>query len=217
MTDESKQKTKYWFYGLFTGSVITAPITTFIVKRIFDKKAEKTKEVIAEPVTNRQQDIPEVVKVEEPVAEGDIPDEEDINNYDISIDDEEATEEARDRTEEHERYLDMIDKYNGNTVSIPYTIDAEEFANSSYNEKSYVNWYERDNVFEEDLGVIDDPFFNFGVTDGHELFKNADMRPEPDTVYLRNEGRLTDYEISRIHGSYADLVGGERSLGETNS
>ena len=214
MEEQRKAKFIYWLVGLFTGCAVTAPITAFITKRVFDKKKEeKVVEVIpdpVQPVTNWQQ-TPEVKK------EDDIPDEEDINNYDISIDDEEATEEARERTEEHERYLDMIDKYSSDTLAIPYTIDGEEFTNSHYMEKSYINWYEKDNVFEEDLGTIDDPYLTFGVTDGHELFKNADMRPDPDIVFLRSERNSTDYEITRIHGSYAELVGGEKSLGETDT
>ena len=217
MTDQTKQKLGYWFFGLFTGGAITAPITAFITKRIYDKKAAKLAETVvvtgsSEGVTNRQQEETK----ETPTEPDDIPDEEDINNYNIDIDDEEATEEARERTEEHERYLDMIDKYT-DTLAVPFTIDAEEFMNSHYMQKAYINWYERDNVFEEDLGVIDDPFLSFGVTDGHELFKDADLRFDPDIVYLRNEKQTTDYEISRVHGSYAERVGGERSLGETDT
>ena len=217
MTDQTKQKLGYWFFGLFTGGAVAAPITAFIAKKVFDKKAVK-KEVevadipAAQPVTNRQQEETK----ETPTEPDDIPDEEDINNYNVDIDDEEATEEAREKTEEHERYLDMIDKYT-DTLAIPFAIDGEEFINAHYMEKSYINWYERDNVFEEDLGIIEDPFRTFGVTDGHELFKDADLRPDPDIVYLRNEKLTTDFEITRIHGSYSDLVGGERSLGEANS
>ena len=232
MTDQGKQKLKYWLIGLFTGGVVAAPVTAFITKRVCDVQTEKAvaeaetramNDMAAYAVQQQMQQATEAtVKVEgevvkAPVVEEDIPEDEDINDYNVDIDDEEATEEARERTEAHERYLDMIDKYNGNDVIAPYIIDADKFITDQYMDKSYVNWYEEDNVFEEDLNTIDDPYYTFGVTDGAELFKNGQNRHDPDICYVRNERTTTDFEISRIHGSYAKMVGGEGSLGETDT
>lgn len=211
MTDQAKQKLKYWIIGLFSGGAVAAPITAYICKNVYEKRIDEAEtrgmnEMAAYAVQQQQQ----VVQSQE---------ETDINNYDLSFDgdDDVETEEAQKRTLEHERYLDMIDKYNGNTDIQPHIISAEEYINEQYMEKSNVNWYEQDNVFEEDLNVIEDPFSTFGVTDGHELFRNADLRPDPDICYVRNERITTDFEISRIHGSYADIVGGESVLGETDT
>jgi len=217
MTEQVKQKLKYWILGLFTGGAVAAPITAFISKNVYEKKmAQAVDEAETRGMTEMakyavEQQIPE----DKPLTEEDygVKDDEDPTNYDVTIDDEgdDVTSEA------HERYLDMIDKYSGNNDLNPYIIDGDKFINEQYMEKSYVNWYDVDDVFEEDLNKIDDPFYTFGVTSGHELFKNPELRPEADIVYVRDERNTVDYEISRIHGSYAEMVGGEKSLGETNS
>ena len=247
MTEQTKQRLKYWLIGLFTGGAVATPMTAFVTKKICDKKMAEAVAKASDEGENRgmnamaeyaisqqkaeaekpmtEEEYGEVIKRDEngkpiigryPYNVG-VPADEDINNYDLSIDDVEATEEARERTEAHERYLDMIDKYNGNTEIQPHIINGEQFITEQYMEKSYVNWYEADNVFEEDLEVIEDPYATFGVTDGHELFKNAELREDPDICYVRNELVTTDFEITRVHGSYAEMVGGERSLGKTDT
>lgn len=229
MTEQTKQRLKYWLIGLFTGGAVATPVTAFVTKKICDKKmaeavAKASDEgesrgmnAMAEYAISQQKEEAEKPMTEEEYGANSVPSEDDINNYDLSIDDVEATEEARERTEAHERYLDMIDKYNGNTEIQPHIINGEQFITEQYMEKSYVNWYEADNVFEEDLEVIEDPYATFGVTDGHELFKNAELREDPDICYVRNERVTTDFEITRVHGSYAEMVGGERSLGKTDT
>ena len=205
MTDETKQKLKYWLIGIFTGGVVATPVTAFICKNIYEKKIEEASEQAETRGMNamaeyavQQQAISEDKKLtEEDYAE------KDPREFDTSIDDEEEAlnEEA------HQRYLDMIDKYNGNGEIHPHIIDVEKFENEMYMQKSSVNWYELDDVFEEELEVIHDPYFTFGVTSGHQLFDDTSGREDPDTVYVRNEGKLTDFEITRIHGSYAEMVG----------
>ena len=218
MTEQTKQKLKYWLMGLFTGGAAAAPLTAFFCKRIYDKKIEEAEtngmNAMAAYAISQQQTETKTPK--EPEKEEDNYAE--PTEYDVSIDDDDPEDQAaRERTEAHERYLDMIDKYNGNTDIQPHIISDEEFSNEQYMEKSFINWYEEDNVFEEDLSTIDDPYATFGVTDGHELFKNAETRPDPDICYVRNEKITTDFEISRIRGSYAKMVGGEASLGETDT
>ena len=41
MTDESKQKLKYWLIGLFSGGCVAAPVTAFVCKKVYDKKVEE--------------------------------------------------------------------------------------------------------------------------------------------------------------------------------
>lgn len=225
MTDQAKQKLKYWIIGLFSGCVVATPITALICKNVYEGKIEEAENKgmneMAAYAVQQQAKEPEQKKSDDHYAEPgtlpkEVPDEEDINNYDVSIDDVEATENARERTEAHERYLDMIDNYNGNRDIQPHIISVEQYENEQYVDKSSVNWYDQDNVFEEELSVIDDPYSTFGVVDGHDLFKDTEFRYDPDVVYVRNERTGTDFEISRIHGSYALMVGGEASLGETN-
>ena len=219
MTEQGKQKLKYWIIGLFTGGAVAAPVTALICKNVYENKIEEAEtramNDMAAYAVQQQKQQPTGPLKEEDYAEK--PDDGDINNYDLSIDDEEATEEARERTEAHERYLDMIDKYNGNVEIQPHVISADDFLNEQYMEKSYVNWYENDDVFEEDLVVIDDPYATFGVTSGRDLFSDTSTREDPDICYVRNERVTTDFEISRIHGSYSQMVGGEANLGETDT
>lgn len=255
MTEQTKQRLKYWLIGIFTGGGIAAPVTAFICKKVYDKKVDEAEtrgmNAMAAYAVQQQTTVPGEVITErdengKPIA-GRYPYEElrskkingtdetidnsvytgihaynvmpddDINNYDVTIDDIEATEEARERTEAHERYLEMIDKYKNPEELRPRKINGDDFLNEQYMQKSYVNWYEQDNVFEEELNVIEDPYATFGVTDGRELFKNPELRLDADIVYVRNEKLTTDFEISRIHGSYAEMVGGESGLGETDT
>ena len=214
MTDETKQKLKYWLIGIFTGGAVAAPVTAFVCKNIYEKKIEEASEqaetrgmnAMAEYAVQQQ-----AISEDKPLTEEDYA-EKDPRDIDTSIDDEEEmlNEEA------HQRYLDMIDKYNGNREIQPHIIDVEKYENEMYMQKSCVNWYEEDDVFEEDLEVKHDPYFLFGVTSGHQLFDDTSGREDPDTVYVRNESKLTDFEITRIHGSYAQMVGGESGLGETD-
>lgn len=212
MTEQTKTKLIYWAIGLFSGAAVAVPVTAYVTKEIVEKKAdtkiveasdnayEKGLNDMASYACQQQENKPEVV-VE---TDADF----DIDNYDINIDDEEATEEISERAEAHEKYLDMITKYSGDDDSVkPHVIDGDSFAEEQYMEKIYINWYERDNVFEEDLSAWDDPYANVGVVDGHELFKDSYDRPDPDICYVRNERQSTDYEITRIHGAYSEMVG----------
>ena len=221
MTDQTKQKLKYWFIGLFTGGAVAAPVTAFVCKNIYDKKMNEAVAKAADEAETKGMNAMAEYAISQQNQEKTLTEEDyaEPTEYDVSIDNEEAAEdqEAKERTEAHQRYLDMIDKYKGDDDGSVRIISSDQFINEAYMEKSYINWYEEDNVFEEDLNTIDDPFVTFGVTDGHELFKNSDLREDPDICYLRNEKQLTDYEISRIHGSYARMVRGEANLGETDT
>lgn len=231
--------------GLFTGAAIATPVTAMIVKKRADEKQEEAVSKAAEDGENRglaaaveaaneilaRDGLSDEVKqdIEAVFASKEAPEEEsgaekedfsdDIENWDIKIDDEEANEEARERTEEHERYLNMVDRYKNGEPLQPRVISDEDFSNEHFMEKSYVNWYEDDNVFEENGMVIEDPYSDFGVTQGSELFveSEAENRLDPDIVHVRNEKLSTDFEITRIHGSYAQLVGKEAYYdGEAN-
>ena len=224
MTDQTKQKLKYWLIGILTGGAVAAPVTAVICKNIYEDKIEEAKAISAASVAKSEEnaynkgmnDMAEYAVSQMQNGDDGIPDAETINNYDLSIDDEAASEEARERTLERERYLDMIDKYNGTQMNC-HIISVEDFESQNYTEKSYVNWYDQDDVFEEELSVIQDPYETFGVMSGQDLFKDTDHRPDPNIVYVRNEKKLTDFEITRVHGAYSVMVGGEQSLGETDT
>lgn len=224
MTDQTKHKFIYWLLGVITGGAIAAPVTAVICKNIYEEKIEEAKVISAANAAKSEEnaynkgmnDMAEYAVAQMQNNDDGIPDAETIDNYDLSIDDEAASEEARERTLEHERYLDMIEKYNGSQVNC-HIISVEDFESQNYTEKSYVNWYDQDDVFEEELSVIQDPYETFGVMSGQDLFKDTDHRPDSNIVYVRNEKKLTDFEITRVHGAYSVMVGGEQSLGETDT
>lgn len=217
MEDEGRSKLKNWFIGFLTGIGVAAPLTAFFVKKIYDKPAQSVtasqwQSAPIQPTTN----ITTNVAVPNDDEYG-VPSAEEINNYDLNIDDKEATERSQIPVEDIERLKDMIERYDGTLADVAYVIDAERFMDDHTNDKAYVNWYEKDNVFEEDLIVTKDPAQSFGTADGNDLFKSPEMRDDPDTVYIRNNKQCTDYEITRIHGSYSEMVGGAKPIGEADS
>lgn len=213
MTDQTKSNVQSWIIGLITGAGITAPITVFIVKHICERQTLKTtvnyckKQLETKPSIAQEEDD-HILKEEDYEAREDdgIPSAEEINNYDMTIDDEEASRKAAISVEDQERYRDMIQKYNNNLATVPFMIDAEQFGLDQTHEKSFINWYDEDNIFEEDLLKIDKPLVSFGVEDGNELFAYDPKRPDPNTVYIRNNEQRVDYEITKVHGSYSEKV-----------
>lgn len=141
----------------------------------------------------------------------------DPNDMDISIDDVDASAEMWPEADKLDKMYDITDRYLGKGVLKTRIIGPDDYAGDHHYEKSSVNWYEVDNVFEEELTAMEDPYDTLGVVHGNELFAAAENREDPDIVYVRNENCATDFEINRIHGSYEQIVGRERPLGEANS
>lgn len=137
---------------------------------------------------------------------------EDIDNYDLSIDeDDEDGEEAREMTEARERYLDEVDRYLGDPTQGPCYISRQEFEDEAYLEKVYVDYFEKDNVFvsNDDAGQeMDDPVTDFGTANGKELFAGNPNREDPDIVMMKNFKQNAVYEITRYHEAYASLRDG---------
>lgn len=133
----------------------------------------------------------------------------DIENYNLTIDDEEATQEAAEFSDSRVQYLDMIERYRDKGGGIPpMTISREQFENEHYYEKCYINYYPDDDTFAEDDHRIEDPNYTFGFTSGREMFapERTAVRDDPDICYIRNLACSTDFEITRMSGSYKDMV-----------
>lgn len=148
-------------------------------------------------------------------------DDEDINNYDLSIDDEEATQEAREFSESRVEYLDMLRTYKNLNGDIPpMTISEEQFENEHIYEKHYINYYDVDDVFEENDAKLDDPYYLFGFVNGKEMFSPDRVvnREDPEICHVRNFKTSSDFEITRVHGSYSQMIedGEVYYRGETN-
>lgn len=133
----------------------------------------------------------------------------DIENYDLTIDDEEATQEAAEFSDDRVKYLDMVEKYRNKGGGIPpMTISREQFENEHFYEKAYINYYPDDDTFAEDDRIIEDPMYTFGFANGKEMFsaERTAVRDDPDICYVRNLGCSTDFEITRMSGSYKDMI-----------
>ena len=133
---------------------------------------------------------------------------EDILEWEVPIDDKDATEEALERTMQHDRYLNMVENYKNDPLLRPRRISEEQFTNDMYLEKQYISWYE-DGVFANDQEgdrQMDDPLTDFGVTSGLELFPSQEL--DSDVVHICNERQGINYEITRVHKNYADLQNG---------
>lgn len=142
--------------------------------------------------------------------------EEDIDNYDLSIDDDEAAdEEAREMTEAREEYLDHVERYLQNPAEGPHYISQQEFNEEVYLEKVYVDYFEKDKVFvgnDDGTKPLEDPVTDFGTADGDELFRNNPNREDEDIVTMRNFKMNAVYEITRHHGSYGAVRDGSAYL-----
>jgi len=139
---------------------------------------------------------------------------EDIENYDLSIDDESDSEEVEEMKEARERYLDHIDKYLGDPTEGPHYISAQDFNEATMLDQIFINYYEGDNTFVDigDTNKLVDPVTDFGTADGKELFANAENREEPDTIHMCNMKMNAVYEITRYEQSYESIRDGSAFL-----
>lgn len=134
---------------------------------------------------------------------------EEINNWDLSLDNDDEPEE---KIIEKERYMDEIDRYTANPEEAPRLISRKEFSEEAYLEKTYVDFYENDKVFVEstDGDRELDAYTYFGITDGNDLFrmKNDDEDDDPDIVHVKNFKMNCVMEVTRWHKSYASVKDG---------
>lgn len=140
------------------------------------------------------------------------PDETVTDDYDGA----EMGDEPRIKTEERERFLDLIDKYQAHPEEAPAIISQKSFDDECYLEKLYFDYYDGDNVFIEnsDMDEPVDAMTMFGVSDGNELFRkkpmfdNDDDDNDPDIVHIRNFKMNAVAEITRYHCTYKSVKDG---------
>lgn len=141
---------------------------------------------------------------------------EDINNYDLSIDDESdpILEEVEEMKEARERHLENIERYLGDPTEGPHYISARDFNEATMLDQVFINYYEGDNTFVDigDANKLVDPVTDFGTADGKELFANAKNREELDTIHMRNFKMNSVYEITRYPQSYESIRDGSAFL-----
>ena len=138
-------------------------------------------------------------------AQGDDDDGEDFLNADLSY----LGDEPMEKTIERERWMDEIDRYKAHPEEAPRIVSKDEFDDEAYLEKTYVDYYDVDNVFSEntDMDRTLDPYTYFGVSDGKELFSHA-SEDDPDIVHVKNFKMNCIMEVTRFHKAYAGLKDG---------
>lgn len=145
---------------------------------------------------------------------------EDMDDWDLSIEGEEAMK----RSEERERYLDAMENYKHHPEDGPMHISRKAFEEECYLTKVHVTYYAGDNVFADDLDADQpmDAFNNFGVVNGNDLFTTRviedDDNDDPNVTYVRNFKQNAVFEITRMQRTYQSLKTGEAFLdGPTTS
>ena len=145
---------------------------------------------------------------------------ENMDEWNLSID----GEDSQKRSEERERYLELIDKYQQHPEDGPMHISRKDFEEECYLDKDWVTYYAGDNVFASDKDADSkmDAFANFGVVNGNDLFTGPIVRidddgnviedddnDDPNITYIRNFRLNTVYEVTRTVGSYEAMRSGE--------
>jgi hypothetical protein len=148
-----------------------------------------------------------------------VPSREEIDNWDLNIDDETLGDGPKEETERRERYLKDLWKSRSGRGGIEM-ISEKEFDEECYLDKINVDYYPGDNVFIEstDIDKPIDAVNLFGVADGNWLFENRKHFDEdeddndPDIVRIKNFKMNTVAEITRNKGSYASVKDGSAYL-----
>lgn len=137
--------------------------------------------------------------------------ENEVDDYDGAV----MGDEPRIKSEERERYLDLIDKYQAHPEEAPSIISQKSFDDECYLDKLYFDYYDVDNVFIEnaDMDTPVDAMSMFGVTNGNELFgkqkfDEEDDDNDPDIVHIRNFKMNAVAEITRYHRAFASIRDG---------
>lgn len=143
-----------------------------------------------------------------------------IEDWDLNLD---SDEEPEEKVMEKERYMDEIDRYTANPEEAPRIISRREFSEDAYMDKTYVDYYDVDNVFVESTDGDHelDAYTYFGVTNGNDLFrmKNSgeDGDDDPDIVHVKNFKMNCVMEVTRWHRSYGSVVDGGAYIKDGNT
>jgi len=107
-------------------------------------------------------------------------------------------------TEQAKHVLEIVSKYNNSRQppeiieSRPYKISEEEVGNR-YDELYCYKWYRDDSTLTDEN---DDPLLPEEIAE-NVGFENLDL-DEDDIIYIRNEVKQCDYEISAVDGAYGE-------------
>ena len=181
-----------------------------------------------EKIRNYEHDLGKLRKIWQAMGWGEYypdydaaPSAEEINNWDVEIEDfsgEKLGDEPYEKTIAREKYLDELERYTAKPESAPHIISQREFDEECYLDKTYVNYYDVDNVFLDSTDVDSpvDAFRLFGVVNGNDLFGKYDDEDEeqhdPDIVWVKNFHENVVAEVTRYHKSSTGITDGSAYL-----
>ena len=195
--------------------------------------------VVRENIKNYEHDVNKLKKVWQALGWGNyfedpeegLPSPEEINNWDVSIQevnkmiadaDTELGDEPEEATIERERYLDEVERYRDNPVADLRIISAQEYDDESKLNQIRIDYYDVDNTFlqpDSNDNPLEDPITDLGVTDGKVLFamKNNTISDDPrdndpDVIYVKNFAQNFVAEITRYHKASTGITDGSAYL-----
>lgn len=187
--------------GFIVGAVAGCTSTYFLVKKKIEDRADKEIEEVIERFRDRSEPAEQTIEND---SEEDVIEE--IHNAIEVIDKDKETaltiikELQYDQTSEESEYTVQIENDDGIKPYIITEDEYGEFGNEEINLMYYAD------------GILADDYDNI-VSDVEETvgdaLKSFDNDQYLETLYVRNEERLTDYVILRSENNYTDIV--ERS------
>ena len=139
------------------------------------------------------------------------PQDEDIDDWDLSI----AWDEPEEKSEERKRYLEKVSKYIADSDAKPKIISRRDFEEETHLDKVYIDYYDVDHVFIENTNPNEpvDAATLLGTSDGEVLFgmkqiNEAENDTDPDIVNVENFKMNAVIEVTRYHKAYSDVKDG---------
>lgn len=161
-----------------------------------------------------------IPELDGPPIESGLPSDEEINNWDLSIEDESDVKlgaEPEVKSEERSKWIEKVNIYKANPDAPPRMISKQDFDEESHLEQIYIDYYAVDNVFAENTDPTKpiDAVALFGTADGQALFDRKEISeddPDPDILHMENFKHNCVIELTRYHKSYAGVLDGSAYL-----
>lgn len=173
------------------GAAVGSAVTYKYLKTTYEKLAEKEIEEMREYYLGKSQEVEDTVSEEKPEVAKRDPDQikKDIQAYATIV-----KNMGYGESDEFERKVDEVDK--------PYVIHPDEFGEYADYEQITLTYY-ADGILADDMDeIIDDVDGAVGAN-----FMDHYGEYEDDTVFVRNDERMCDYEIQRDERDYKEVVG----------
>ena len=177
------------------GVVIGSAVTWKLLKTKYDKEyEEKYQEEVKEAKEFYKK------KSEASVQNGEIISTKNLNNKPDIMEYAAKIKELHYTGEEEQLEMEYVRKEDDSMKDEPYVISEEEFDEAGYDTETLT--YYADGVLTDWYNELIDNPEEFV---GKNVLENFDELADGDTVFVRNDNHMTDYEIQRDHRNYNDV------------